>query len=122
MTRILCLTGVLLSATALPSFAETLNCAFTSECFATDACQETAFHLEMADDGAGWTLSSVAGDTSMSAVAGDSVALRAFVSPVTADTLHLLSVFEDGSAFYATNSWYGEPVNVSYHGTCEGAD
>ena len=102
-----------------PAAGLSYECRYTTECFETDACQETAFDLtlDVSGDFSSATLSTVSGDV-------ETLAYNAqFLSYYTgyADrAMHMVSVLNAGESRYSFQTGAGDSLlSVTYFGSCE---
>ncbi|MEL6608985.1 MAG: hypothetical protein AAFO93_08745 [Pseudomonadota bacterium] len=111
MIRSLLTAGLLFGA--LPALASE-TCTFTTECFESEACAETAFEMSIEGD----TL--ITDAETIPVTSGGSATKGVFVG-YTASAFHVLTREIDGEARYSTHIFDGMMM-VNYLGTCEGAD
>ena len=110
--------AALLGLTAGPASALAYACTYTTECYETDACQETAYELslDVADDFSSATLSSVAGDVEATAY---NAQFLSYFAGYANRAMHVVSVFGGGESRYSFQSGAGDEIMaITYHGTC----
>ena len=101
----------------LPASAVAMECTFTTECFESETCSESAFTVAIEEkDGATLLVSDA---ETIPASVGGSETVRVYVG-VTDSAFHLMSRGADGVARYSTHLYDG-PLMVNYLGNCEGA-
>jgi len=101
-----------------PVSALALECTFTTECFESETCTDSAFNVTI-EEKEGATL--LVSDTETIPVSvGGSDTVRVYVG-VTGSAFHLMSRSADGVARYSTHLYDG-PMMVNYLGRCEGAN
>lgn len=113
--------AILFSVLAGPVSALGYNCNYTIECFEAEGCQETAYEitLDVADDYATATLSSVSGDLETTAYNAQGLSYYAGYANYA---MHMVSVFQGGESRYSfQTAASGTLMVVTYLGTCEQA-
>ncbi|MCK8484161.1 hypothetical protein MUY21_08935 [Aliiroseovarius sp. S2029] len=100
------------SFVALPALAQT--CAFTMECYETEACQDTSFALTAELDDS--KLVTDFGDLTVVGVKRDAPLITVFATGEGAE--YLLSRNGDTARFTAHSN--DGPTAITYLGTCEG--
>ncbi|MFD0981278.1 hypothetical protein [Tropicimonas aquimaris] len=96
-----------------PSLAQTLQCQFTSECFDTEACAESAYEMTVRLEGDIARLSAVDGDFDGTAAAlGDGNLIR-FASGFGPA---MLTIHGDAARFSTHGA--ADAMMVNYSGTC----
>ena len=110
------ITGILMLASPMSALAA--QCTFTTECFESEACSETAFTVAI-EEKDGKTILVSDAETIPVSVGGSDVA-RVYVG-VTESAFHLMSRAADGTARYSTHLYDG-PMMINYLGNCEGAE
>lgn len=106
--------ALLLSA----STALAMNCTFTTECFESESCSESAFTVSVEENGGATLLVSDAETIPVSVGGSDDV--RIYVG-VTESAFHLMSRGSNGIARYSTHLYDG-PIMVNYLGNCKGSE
>ena len=106
--------ALLLSASA----ALATDCIFTTECFESESCSESAFTVRVEEKGGATLLVSDAETIPVSV--GGSDAVRLYVG-VTESAFHLMSRAANGIARYSTHLYDG-PIMVNYLGSCKGSE
>ena len=100
-----------------PVSALAMECTFTTECFESETCSESAFTVAIEEkDGATLLVSDA---ETITASVGGSDTVRIYVG-VTDSAFHIMSRAADGVARYSTHLYDG-PMMVNYLGNCEGA-
>ncbi len=104
--------ALMASGFALPAIAQT--CTFTTECYETEACQDTSFALTADLDGA--KLVTDFGDLTVVGVKREAPLTTVFATGAGAE--YLLSRNGDTARFTAHSN--DGPTAITYIGTCEG--
>ncbi|RLJ59826.1 hypothetical protein BCF46_0015 [Litoreibacter meonggei] len=101
-----------------PMSAHAIECTFTTECFESESCGESAFNISI-EERDGQTV--LVGDAETIPVSvGGNDTVRIYVG-VTESAFHLMSRAANGVARYSTHIYDG-PIMVNYLGNCEGAE
>ncbi len=105
---------------ALPAHAEPWRCSFERECVAGEACDASAFDVEViAGPDRALVLSTITGDSLLTRLT-DADALPATYASAGRDGLaELLTVEADLTALMSVHVFDGEGLAVTYFGTCE---
>lgn len=106
---------------AAPLAAEDFTCQFTTECYETEPCMESAFEAEVTAVDEGFVFASLGLSGNMNRVA-EGAETKAFFGVIYGDDAaigtQLLTRAPDGVARYSVQYFEG-PMTISYHGTCE---
>ena len=116
-------TILILLATTLPAAAETITCLWETECFDTNACEETSFETYLTADGTDYVWESIAGGTPMletTSTGPDAPPMRTFAAlPSDSNpTTTVLALGADGFATFTQQSYLEDITSVTYYGYC----
>lgn len=116
-------TFLILLATAVPAAAETVTCLWETECYDTNACEETSFETYLTTDGDGYVWEDISGGTPMietTLTGPDAPPMRSFAAlPAEGNpTTTTVILDDDGFASFTQQSYLEAPTTVTYFGSC----